>query len=282
MEHVNGYTRVFGLIGDPVEHSLSPPMHNRAFQALGLNCIYVPFRVKEEQLPGALEGIRSLHLQGVNVTTPHKENVLPYLDRLSEKVKVIGAVNTIKNEEGKLAGYNTDGSGFVRYLKEELGMTLEGKNVTVIGVGGAAKSIAFFLSKEKLEKMVIANRTPEKAEEFGQVLHEKSNIAAIGVPLENDILDSFIKNSNLVVYTLPMDFLSNGNWPFDPASLTEDTLLIDLRYYPRETAVMKIARERGLKAYNGGGMLLYQGIEAFKIFTGEEPPVEEMKKAFQD
>ena len=282
LEYVSGYTRVFGLIGDPVEHSLSPRMHNGAFRELNLNCIYVPFRVKEEQLPGALEGIRSLHIQGVNVTTPHKEDVLPYLDKLSEKVKVIGAVNTIKNEEGILAGYNTDGSGFVRYLKEDLGLTLEGKNITIIGIGGAAKSIAFFLSREKVEKIVIANRTPERAEEFCQVLKEESNIAAVGLPLENDILNSFINNSDLVVYTLPMDFVSDGNWPFDPASFSEDTTLVDLRYYPRETAMMQIARERGLKAYNGGGMLLYQGIEAFKIFTGVEPPVEDMRKAFQD
>jgi len=282
LDYVSGYTRVFGLIGDPVEHSLSPRMHNGAFRELNLNCIYVAFRVKEGELPGAVEGIRSLHIDGVNVTAPHKEEILPYLDEVSENVRVIGAVNTIKNDEGRLVGYNTDGSGFVQYLKEDLGISLEGKNVILVGIGGAAKSIALFISREKPEKIVIANRTPEKAEEFCQVLKRESEIAAVALPLENEILDSFINNSDLVVYTLPMDFVSDGNWPFNPSAFSENTILVDLRYYPRETAIMQVARERGLKAYNGGGMLLYQGLKAFKIFTGEDPPLEAMRKAFQD
>lgn len=282
MGYVNGYTRVFGLIGDPVEHSLSPRMHNGAFREANLNYIYVPFKVTEGGLPGAVEGIRTLHISGVNVTTPHKEKVLPLLDELSEDARIIGAVNTVKNLEGHLMGYNTDGSGFVRYLKEDLGINLEGKSITILGIGGAAKSIAFFLSREKVGKIVIANRNPEKAEEYCEVIKKVSSSAAIGIPLENQILNSFIRKSDLLVYTLPMDFLSNGSWPFEPSALSKDTRVIDLRYYPRETAVMKVARQKGLKAYNGGGMLLHQGILAYKIFTGEEPSLEAMREAFQD
>ncbi len=277
MNYIKGSTKVFGLIGDPVEHSLSPEMHNAAFQKLNLNNIYLAFKVIPQDLARAVEGIRALNIQGVNVTAPHKESVLPFLNELSEECSIVGAVNTVKNHHGKLTGDNTDGAGFVTYLKEELKLDLRGKNAVLVGIGGAAKSIAYNLCKEGVEKLVIANRTLEKAEQFAALLHEKTKRKAFGIPLENNILNASIKKCDLLIYTLPGDIIQQGKLPFDPALIPLEALLIDLRYYPQKTALMKAAEERGVLTRNGLGMLLHQGILAFNIFTAQKPPVDVMK-----
>lgn len=277
MESISGSTSVFGLIGDPIQHSLSPEMHNAAYRELKLNCTYVPFRVKKDDLPEAIKGIRSLNIKGVNVTTPHKEAVLAHLDEISEESSIIGAVNTIVNDQGKLRGHNTDGSGFVKYLKEEIDIDLKGKKILIVGLGGAAKSIALYLCKEDIQRMIIANRTPEKAEQYAKKLQKSTNKPVAGIPLDKNILDAFISKTDFFIYTLPTDLITGGEWPFTYNVFPSEAVLFDLRYYPKETTLMKIAREMGLSSHNGLGMLLYQGLLAFQIFTGSEPPLEVMK-----
>lgn len=278
MEFISGSAKVFGLLGDPVEHSLSPKMHNAAFKAMGMNNVYIPFRVKSNHLAEALEGIRALNIQGVNITAPHKEAALPFLDKLSEDAALLGAVNTVKNEEGCLIGHNTDGAGMVRYLKDDLKIDLKDKKIIIVGAGGAAKSVALSLCKEEIKKIILANRNSQKAEDLADLLHKETGRTAVGLPLEGDIINSVIDSSSLLIYTLPTDVITEeGNWPFDPNYFPEGLTVIDLRYYPKETVLMRAAGERGLSSYNGLGMLLYQGVLAFKIFTGKEPPLEVMK-----
>lgn len=281
MVDVSGNTNIFALIGDPVQHSLSPKMHNAAFQHLNLDCVYISFRVKTEDLPAAVQGMRALNIKGFNVTAPHKESVLPLLDKLSEEVEVIGAVNTVKNEEGILSGYNTDGVGLIRYIKEHLKVELKGKKILMVGLGGAAKSIAYFLCNENIKSLIMANRNPDKAQVYADLLQRISNIVVTGVPLEEEILGAFMKTCDFLIYGLPTDVISGGRWVINPETFSRNMSLFDLRYYPRETAVMKLARGKGLPCYNGEGMLLYQGIQAFQIFTGQEPPEKIMRDSLQ-
>ena len=282
MVDISGKTRVFALIGDPVQHSLSPKMHNAAFQYLNLGCVYIPLRVKSEDLPAAVHGLRALNIKGFNVTAPHKETVFSLLDQLSPEAEAIGAVNTVKNENGILSGYNTDGAGFTRYMKEQLHVELEGKKILMVGLGGAAKSIAFFLCKENIKSLVIANRNQGKAQAYASLLQEISKIAVTGIPLEEEIINAFTKTCDYLIYGLPTDLIDGGRWAINPEAFPKNMSLFDLRYHPRETAVMKMARGKGLPAYNGEGMLLYQGIQAFRIFTGQEPPQKIMRDSIQN
>ncbi len=281
MLQVSGKTKIFGLIGDPVQHSLSPKMHNAAFQHLKLDSIYIAFRVKAEDLSDAVKGFRAVSIKGFNVTAPHKETVIPLLDQLSEEAKAIGAVNTVKNEKGILTGYNTDGVGFTRYIKEQLNFKLQGKKIVMVGLGGAAKSIAYFLCKENVKSMIISNRDSHKALKYSRLLQEKFETTVTGIPLEDQVLNTFIKNCDLLIYGLPMDVVSKGKWVINPEVFPSNMLLFDLRYHPRETPIMKLAREKGLSSYNGEGMLLYQGIQAFQIFTGHEPSEKIMKASLE-
>ncbi len=282
MDKISGKTDIFALIGDPVQHSLSPKMHNAAFEYLNLDCVYIPLKVKTRDLSTAVNGLRALTIKGFNVTAPHKEAVVPLLDRVSQEGGVIAAVNTVKNEEGILSGYNTDGEGFIQYVKEQLNVKLKGKKIVMLGLGGAAKSIAFSLCGENVKSLVIANRNPEKALIYAELLKEISKTAVTGIPLDREIVNAFIKKCDLLIYGLPTDVIDGGKWFMNPDVLPKDMLLIDLRYYPTETAVMKLAREKGISCFNGEGMLLYQGIQAFKIFTGQEPPVKIMRNSLQN
>ncbi|UNC92576.1 shikimate dehydrogenase [Candidatus Contubernalis alkaliaceticus] len=278
---VSGKTSIFGLIGDPIQHSLSPKMHNTAFQHLKLDSIYVAFRVKAEDLSDAVRGLRALNVKGFNVTAPHKESVIPLLDQLSEESAVIGAVNTVKNEDGILTGYNTDGGGFTRFIKEQLKVRLQGKKVVMVGLGGAAKSIAYYLCKENIKSLIISNRNQDKAQKYSELLKKKFNIAVTGIPLEGQILNAFMKKCDLLIYGLPMDVVSGGELIIDPDVFPSNMLLFDLRYHPKETQVMKLAREKGLSSYNGEGMLLYQGVQAFQVFTGLDPSEKLMKASLE-
>lgn len=276
---ITGETKVLGIFGYPVRHTLSPLMQNAAIEALGLNYIYIPFEVKPEELERAVNGIRALGIMGVNVTVPHKEAVIPFLDEIDEDAKLIGAVNTILNKNGRLIGYNTDSPGYISSLREDAGFEPKGKNILVIGAGGAARGIIHGLFLNGASKITIANRTTEKAKKVEEILRATGNKIEI-----ESIPFSFIKDHkvlsslDLIVNTTSMG-LEGGSPDIDFSLTPEHALVSDVVYKPPVTPFMKQAQDAGRKTSGGLGMLIYQGAISLEIWTSQKAPVEVMRKA---
>ncbi|MGM0501808.1 MAG: shikimate dehydrogenase [Bacillota bacterium] len=274
-------TKVTGIFGYPVEHSLSPQMHNQAFAALKLNYNYLPFAVEPDNLGQAVEGIRALNIKGVNVTIPHKQKVIPYLDQLTEEAELIGAVNTIENQAGTLIGHNTDGRGFIRSLKEESDFVAAGKQAVIIGAGGAARAIAFQLALEGLNKLMITDLDFEKAENLSTEIEEQLDLSVTAIKQQQ--LVEVMSDTDLVVDATPVGM--HPNVDVDPVVeaelLHQEMIVYDLVYNPRETVLLKAAEQVGAEGISGLGMLLYQGVIAFEIWTGKEAPVEKMRAALE-
>jgi len=275
---ITGKTNVFGIIGDPVEHSLSPGMHNAAFKELGLDNIYVPFQVKTENLEDAIIGAQSLGIKGFNVTIPHKTEVINYLDYLDIAAGLIGAVNTIEFGENGAVGHNTDGIGAVMAIEEVI--PVENKKVVVIGAGGASRAIAFQLLLNGVDNLVLANRTVEKAIELKTDLDEKLD-HEVGVTGLDDNLTKEIKDTDILINTTPVGMYPNVDQkPVVTAEMMHKDLVVnDIVYNPLKTGLLKEADKAGAKSISGIKMLMYQGVEAFKIWTGIEPPVEIFQNA---
>ncbi|HUV80693.1 MAG TPA: shikimate dehydrogenase [Candidatus Bathyarchaeia archaeon] len=267
--------KIYGILGDPVAHSLSPVMHNAAFEKLGMDAVYLAFRVSKDELEDAIRGAKSLGIAGLNVTIPLKEKALLFVDA-EEVAKKIGAINTIDFGSGTPVGYNTDGIGSMQVLKETVG-ELKGKKVLIIGAGGAAKAIAFYLDLEGA-KVTLANRTKERA---AQLAAKLSNADAIGLDAE---LKTRISASDILI-----NATSVGMHPHEDATLVnvdmmhQDLVVFDIVYNPPETRLLKEAKRAGVKKIvSGVKMLVYQGAASFKIWTKEEPPIEVMEKAVTD
>ena len=275
---ISGKTRVCAIIGDPVEHSLSPVMHNAAFKKLGLNLVYVAFTVTRNELKDAISGARSLGMQGLNVTMPHKNAVMSYLDETDSTAKAIGAVNTILNEQGKLIGYNTDGVGALRALKEN-GISPDGTKMLLLGAGGAAKAIAFQAAQE-VEELVILNRTSEKAEKLAELLCKKFGKKVKGGALSAEVLKKELKTTDILVNATSVGMHPDVNRSPVPSDLLRrDLCVMDIIYNPLETKLVTDAKAVGAKVVLGLEMLLYQGAVAFEIWTNCPAPVEVMRKA---
>lgn len=269
---ISGKTKIFGIFGYPVGHSLSPAMHNAAFRALGMDCRYVAFEVAQDMLGAAVNAIRALDLGGVNITIPHKENVIPFLDSVSEEASFIGAVNTIKNENGKLTGFNTDGRGFMRSLSES-GIPVKGKKVLLIGAGGAARAVGYYLCREAAT-MYVCNRGLERGAALAADLNNATgNVKSIGKDTFSD--RDFLSGIDIIVNTTSLGLKQGDPLPIDTSLLKPSHILCDLIY--KETTMLKEAAGMGCRTLNGAGMLLWQGVFAFEIWTGVMPPVEIMK-----
>ena len=274
---VNGKTRVCAIIGDPVDHSLSPVMHNAAFKELGLNLVYVAFTVTTRELKTAILAAKSLGLRGLNVTMPHKHAVMNYLDEVDVTAKSIGAVNTVLCNQGKLIGYNTDGSGAMIALQEN-GVYPEEKKLVLLGAGGAAKAIAYQAAQD-VEELVILNRTPEKAKKLAESL--KSFGAKVkGGTLSPEVLKTELSTADILVNATSMgmhpDIDSN---PVPSDILRSDLCVMDIIYNPLETKLVADAKSAGAKVVSGIEMLIYQGAVAFEIWTNCPAPVEVMRAA---
>ncbi|MEN2985165.1 MAG: shikimate dehydrogenase [Thermodesulfovibrionaceae bacterium] len=266
---ITAKTKVTGIFGDPVEHSLSPIIHNEAFRHLNLDYCYLAFNVKRERLREAVEAIKALQIVGVNITLPHKESVINYLDEISDEAKYIGAVNTILNDKGYLRGFNTDAFGFIQSLKEE-GVNLQQKDILVLGAGGAAKAIVYGVLKEG-GNVYIYNRTISKAEEI------KKRFSTLGTTEVLKNLDkSFVKKIYLVVNATSLGLKENDPMPINPTFLNKDIIYCDI-VYPN-TKLMKEDKRIGCKVIGGLGMLIWQAANAFEIWTKQKAPVERMKK----
>lgn len=265
---ITGKTKIIGIFGDPVEHTLSPLIHNEAFHYLGLDYCYVAFHVKREKLKEAVEALRALNIKGVNVTVPHKEAVIQYLDEISEEAKNIGAVNTILNDNGVLKGYNTDVNGFILSLKEE-GVSVSGKNVLIIGAGGAAKALVYGVLREG-GRVYLFNRTIEKAYAI------KEKFSSLGFIEVTDVDKSTTEKMDIIVNATSLGLKKDDPLPLNPEVLKPEHIYCDI-VYP-ETPLMKKAEKIGCKVIGGIGMLVWQAAFAFKIWTQVDAPVEIMKK----
>jgi shikimate dehydrogenase len=266
---ISGKTKITGLFGYPVEHTLSPFMHNAAFIRLGLDYCYIPFSVHPDFLRQAVEGIRALNIVGVNLTIPLKESVIPLLDEVDEEASFIGAVNTIVNREGRLAGYNTDGRGFMRSLAEN-GVSVEGKRVLIVGAGGASRGIGYYLCRQA-GSLSLFNRTAKKAADLAaQLSFTGGRVDVIGG------LDQ-VGGFDMVINATPLGLKKDDPLPFDAGLLRAGQVVCDLIY--RKTALLRLAEEKGCKTVDGLAMLLWQGALAFELWTGLTPPVEDMKSA---
>lgn len=278
---ITGKTKVIGIIGWPVSHSLSPVMHNAAFEFLSLDYCYVPFAINPDHLKEAIKAIPALNITGLNVTVPHKENVLKYVVELSEEAKMIGAVNTLKISNNRLVGYNTDGTGFVNALKEA-GHLVANKRLLIIGSGGSAKAVAFKSASEGVNLIIIANRTISKAILLKNKLDEyfpslKIEVTGIGY----DELKCAIEKVDTVVNTTSIGLGREDLSPVPGELIHKGLFIYDLIYNPHETALLRYSKAAGCRYANGLGMLVHQGAESFRIWTGVEPPVEVMRQAVE-
>jgi shikimate dehydrogenase len=256
-------TRLLGLLGDPVEHSLSPRLHSFLIARAGLNYCYLAFRVSEGSLGEALSGMRALGIRGFNVTIPHKEAVIPFLDELSPAAEAIGAVNVIVNEDGRLRGDNTDWEGFLKAL-DSRGVGLCGQKAVVVGAGGAAAAVVYALLSTNVE-VVVVNRTPPRAQALAR------RFSSLGSVTHGSLHDlaAFLREAELLVNATPVGMIPHvGKSPVPAHLLREGLVVYDLVYNPPETKLLRDARERRCVAIGGLEMLVHQGIRALELWTG--------------
>jgi shikimate dehydrogenase len=250
-------TNLYGLIGHPIQHSLSPEFQNKLIELFNINAAYLAFNVEKDQFKNIKNTIKTLNIKGLNVTVPYKETIIPYLDKIDESADRIGAVNTIEYIDGQLIGYNTDAFGFIRMLKE-LNVNIDNHKAVVLGAGGAAKAIIYALEKLGIDDIMLCNRTIEKADR----LLEKFNFKNKKI---SSLQDFQIEDDMLIINTTSLGLDENES-PVVISKSVKNTILIDIIYNPFETKLIKDAKINGIYAVNGLPMLIYQGIESFKIW----------------
>jgi len=275
---INGKTKLCGVMGDPVEHSVSPAMHNAAFRALGLHYAYVPFHVRKGDLPAALQGVRSLNVRGLNVTIPHKVAILPLLDEIDPLAKQIGAVNVLVNDSGRLSGYNTDAEGFLHVLSEQ-GIEPQEKNVVILGAGGAARAIGFALASRRAY-LTILNRTHTTASKCAADISSSTGRPAKALELTRANLAFVLEGAGMLVNATSVGMLPGaGVSPVDRELLGPHLTVIDIVYNPHKSRLLEEAEQAGARTINGLEMLIRQGALAFEKWTGRQPPLNVMRKA---
>jgi len=278
-KQISGKTKICALIGDPVEHTMSPVMHNAAYKKLGLDYIYIPFRVAPEQLAAAVDGLRALNVKGFNVTIPHKVSIIPMLDGLDPLAEKIGAVNTVVNNDGELRGYNTDAEGFLRALLER-GVEPGGKNVVVLGAGGASRAITYVLA-EKNAALTILNRQLELdwAEDIAELIREDFGKVVRVLELCEEYLAEALEKADILVNATSVGMSPAVDESPVPAGLLKDSLIVfDVVYNPMMTRLLREAREAGARTIGGIDMLAWQGALAFEKWTGQAAPLDLMRK----
>lgn len=279
MQEINGKTRLVGVLGWPVEHTMSPPMHNREFERLGLNYVYVPWGVSPENLEQAVRGLQALGAAGANVTIPYKQKVMPFLDSISPEAELIGAVNTLKFVEGRIEGYNTDAPGFVADIEQDL--PLVGKSICVVGAGGASRAVCVGACQAGAKSIVLWDTQQQMAfalaehlqKAFGQIRVQAFPAAAEQAQREQ------LAQAQVVVNATPigMHSLPGTTTPFPPEWLRPEHYVYDVIYNPEATPLLQAARKLGCRTRNGLGMLARQGAKSFSIWTGVDPDASRME-----
>lgn len=280
---ISGHTGLLAVIGSPVGHSASPAMYNYSFERLGLDYAYVAFDIKTEEVKDAIAAMKTFKMRGCNVTMPCKTEVVKYMDELSPAARIIGAVNTIVNDGGRLTGHITDGEGFVNNLKDH-GIDVTGKKIAIAGGGGAATAIQVQCALDGAREIVIFNRTVAKAEETAAKIRKEVPSCVVSV---YDIADSARMTEEIGNSDIFVNATSVGMAPNEDDSVVKDLsafrpglVVTDIVYNPLETKLLKDAKAAGCTCVGGKGMLLWQGVSAFKLYTGEDMPVAEVKEQF--
>lgn len=278
---IDGATTVAGLIGDTVRGSLSPRLHNAAFTASGLNWCYVAFAVPRDRLGDALRGLAALGVAGVNVTVPHKEAALAYLDETTDDARGIGAVNTIRVAGRRLIGHNTDGAGLLDALRADARVAVEGARAVIIGAGGAARAAAFALAGADAAAVAVANRNWDRAASLADAVRQAFPRCAVdALPLDGGALASALRDASLLIQATPVGKdAPRAVSPVPAEALHAGLFVMDMVYDPPETTLLRDARVRGCRTLGGLPMLVYQGARAFEIWTGRPAPVEVMRDA---
>ena len=282
-ERITGHTELIGLMAYPIRHSSSPAMQNEAFAKLGLDYAYLAFEVDNDTLEDAITGLRALKMRGSNVSMPNKTVVHKYLDELSPAAEMCGAVNTIVNDNGKLTGHITDGIGYMQSLKDN-DIDVIGKKMTIVGAGGAATAIEIQAALDGVAEISIFNRRDEfwaNAEKTVEKINTKTNCKATLYDLADlDKLKEEIEDSYLFANATGMGMkpLEGQTYIPDKSFFRKDLIVTDVVYFPRETEMLRMAKEVGCKTMNGLGMMLFQGSAAFELWTGQPMPIEYMKE----
>lgn len=278
---INGKTKIVGLFGYPVKHTASPEMHNAVFKALGINFVYLPFEISPASLKHAVQSLPYLGIKGVNLTIPHKINVLPYLDWISKDACVAKAVNTVVVKGKKLYGYNTDIPGFTEDLKKNAGIDLKGKEIFLLGAGGAGRAVAIALAKEKAAKINIADSISSKALSLLKIL--KSNYPDVGLEyVSGNKISGAVCQSQIFINATPLGMKKDDPLPLKKEWLNKGKIIYDLVYTPYPTKLLAAGQERGAKVISGIGMLARQAAGSFYLWTGKQAPFDIMLKVLKN
>ncbi|MDQ2086814.1 shikimate dehydrogenase [Herbivorax sp. ANBcel31] len=280
-DRVTGQTKLIGLIGNPVEHSISPMLHNSLSSLLGLDLVYVPLKVEKEDLHTVVKALKALDFVGFNVTIPYKKEIMKYIDDNTIEAILMGAVNTVKKIDGRLWGYNTDAEGFLRSFKEEAKTSFKGKKVVLIGAGGVARPVAVKIASEGAEKISIVNRTKEKAIDLAEVVNENVNEVVQVYNFEDKTFKMAFEESDIIINTTSVGMTPDvEETPVSGDYFNENQIVYDVIYNPVETKLLSDAKNKGCKTINGLGMLFYQGIKAYEIWTGVKLSDEDIKNIY--
>ena len=265
-------TKTYAVIGDPIDHSFSPALHNAAFLFMGLDCTYIAYRIPKGELESGIEALKKIGIAGFNVTIPHKVDMMKFVDEMDSQCKLVGATNTITNNEGCLKGYNTDVDGFLDPIRKRK-INSKDSDVLLIGAGGAARAIIVGFSKEKIHKITIANRTKQRADELIKF--------AQGLGLESDYIDIQAAGDTANKYRFVVNATSVGlkgvGCPISTKNITRDSIVYDIVYVPVETPLIEQSKNRGAIIIYGWEMLLAQAMKSFEIWTNKQAPYEAMK-----
>ncbi len=285
MKEITGHTRLTGLLGSPVSHSISPMMHNESFKQLDLDYVYLAFDVKEQEMESAVYGLRTLNVRGFNVTMPGKNVTATLCDKLSPAAEIIGAVNTVVNDDGILTGHNTDGIGYMRAI-QEAGHNIIGKKMTLLGAGGAATAVLVQAALDGVSEIAVFSRPGASFDRVQKTIAQLNEQTSCKVTLY-DLEDESILRREIADSAILTNGTSVGMAPNTDHSIITDTTMFhknlivsDVIYNPRETKLLRLAKEYGCQTFNGLYMLLYQGAEAFKLWTGQDMPVALIKEKY--
>lgn len=273
---INAVTRLCAVFGSPIAHSASPAMHNAAFAALGLNWRYLAFEVDQKNLRVAIEGAKAMNFAGINLTVPHKILAMEMVDTLDASAKKWGAVNTIKFENGRAIGFNTDADAIPQSLREDLKLKLHGAKVLLLGAGGAGRTAALKLASERVAELFLVNRTKSKAEKIAGEIKKQFPAVEISTDFPKSKLDLVLNATSLGLKTEDASPLNEKEF-----SLKQTRAVYDMIYRPAETKLLQAAKKSGCQTANGLGMLLHQGAKAFEIWTGKTAPLDVMRRALE-
>ncbi len=274
---ISAKTKLFCVIGDPIEHSMSPVMHNTVFKKMGLDCVYTAFRIKKQDLGDAISGMKAMGIQGVNVTIPHKVSVMDHLDELSDEARIIGAVNTVKIGE-KLMGFNTDGVGALRALRNS-NVDPSGRDVLILGSGGAARAIAVTLALQGgVSSLTILGVIEDELKKLADDISTGTDVEAVDRLMKEDVLKEEVEKADLLIHCTPVGMHPDVEKSLVPPELLRNDLnVMDVVYNPRETKLIKDAKKAGALTVEGINMFVNQGAESLRIWLGIDAPVGLMK-----